>query len=322
MQKPGTPINEGIRIEALRSSGLLDSPAEERFDRITRMASKMFNVPISLVSLVDTNRQWFKSCIGLPVLETPRDISFCGHAILGENVFVIPDTAEDERFADNPLVVNDPLIRFYAGCPLTLNNGLKLGTLCIIDRNPRSFDQDDQDLLTDLATMVINEISALQLATMDDLTDISNRRGFEQLAEHSLKMCKRENKVASVVFFDLNGFKPINDTYGHEKGDEALKNFSNLLRESVRSSDLVGRLGGDEFAVLLVGSDKEQAEIVIEGFDKMVTLFNYDQQDSYQLSFSYGVTEFNPEDNLEIGELLNNADELMYECKQALKVNR
>lgn len=108
MQSPEVPDNERLRLDALRCLAVLDSPAEERFDRITRMARNMFDVPIALVSLVDENRQWFKSCCGLPVLETPRDISFCGHAILGEELFVVEDAAQDPRFSDNPLVTGDP----------------------------------------------------------------------------------------------------------------------------------------------------------------------------------------------------------------------
>ena len=123
MQTPATPDNEHLRLDALRRITILDTSAEERFDRITRMARNMFDVPISLVSLVDKDRQWFKSCCGLPVLETPRDISFCGHAILGDGLFVVEDATRDLRFADNPLVTGDPHIRFYAGAPLSAPGG-------------------------------------------------------------------------------------------------------------------------------------------------------------------------------------------------------
>ena len=118
MKAPATSIDEAVRLTTLRSLDILDSLGEERFDRLTRMAKQMFRVPIALVSLVDENRQWFKSCVGLDVSETSRDISFCGHAILGDEVFVISDTLKDDRFSDNPLVLEDPHIRFYAGCPI------------------------------------------------------------------------------------------------------------------------------------------------------------------------------------------------------------
>ena len=137
MKTPEIPPNELARLQTLRSFDILDTPQEERFDRLTRMARRLFDAPIALVSLVDKDRQWFKSRIGLPVSETPRDISFCGHSILGEEVFIIPDASSDERFQDNPLVIDKPNIRFYAGCPLRALNGTQMGTLCIIDDKPR-----------------------------------------------------------------------------------------------------------------------------------------------------------------------------------------
>ena len=138
--------------------------------------------PIALVSLIDENRQWFKSCFGLDVSETDRRISFCGHAILNKGVFVIEDALQDERFADNPLVTGEPHIRFYAGQPLRTMSGKAVGTLCIIDREPRSFGEEDLAMLSDLAAMVEREIMAVQLAISDDLTRISNRRGFLALS--------------------------------------------------------------------------------------------------------------------------------------------
>lgn len=164
MKAPEFTSHEQERLTALEQSGLLDSNPEERFDRLTRIACKMFDVPIALVSLVDRNRQWFKSCQGLAAPQTPRDISFCGHAILHSDVFVIEDTHDDDRFTDNPLVTEAPFIRFYAGAPLHNANGFRLGTLCIIDRKPRSFGKDDQALLRELADCVEREIN-LQAAT-------------------------------------------------------------------------------------------------------------------------------------------------------------
>lgn len=114
MKSPETPRDEETRLKRLRSLGILDTAPEERFDRLTRLAKRMFGVPIALVSLVDENRQWFKSCVGLEASETPRDVSFCGHAILCNEIFIIADATLDERFADNPLVLNEPKIRFYS----------------------------------------------------------------------------------------------------------------------------------------------------------------------------------------------------------------
>jgi GAF domain-containing protein len=211
LKTPELPAEEQARLKSLRSLNILDTPREERFDRLTRVAKRMFNVPIAVVSLIDENRQWFKSCIGLTVNETPRDISFCGHTILGDDIFIIPDASKDERFADNPLVVNEPNIRFYAGCPLKDSQGRKMGTLCIIDKLPRNFSDEDKESFRDIASMAERELAAIQLATLDELTHISNRRGFTVLAKQSLDMCNRHKVPASLVFMDLNNFKIIND---------------------------------------------------------------------------------------------------------------
>lgn len=160
MSAPAFPSDEFERLEALHASGLLDTPTEERFDRITRLAQRFFDVPIAVISLVDRDRQWFKSRQGLDVCETNREISFCGHAILDSKVFVIPDATRDERFRENPLVTDEPHIRFYAGCPISTREGRRIGTICIIDHVPRSLDENQLQLLTDLAKLVEREVSA------------------------------------------------------------------------------------------------------------------------------------------------------------------
>ncbi|HEY9815926.1 MAG TPA: GAF domain-containing protein [Candidatus Obscuribacterales bacterium] len=169
MQAPPYPPNEATRLNTLRSLHILDTKPEERFDRITRIAKRLFGVPITLVSLIDAERQWFKSCQGLDICETPRDLSFCGHAILGDSLFVVPDALLDERFRDNPLVTDGSKIRFYAGAPLAVNNGSNLGTLCIIDQVPRVLTDEDQQLLRDLGQIAQQELLAIQINTIDEL---------------------------------------------------------------------------------------------------------------------------------------------------------
>lgn len=279
------------------------------------MAKRLFGVPIALVSLVDEKRQWFKSCFGLSVGETSRDISFCGHAILGNDLFIIPDTIVDERFADNPLVLNDPYIRFYAGCPLRAPNGSKLGTLCIIDRQPRTFGKDDFEALEDLASMVEREISAVQMATLDELTAISNRRGFMMLAQHSLHLCARQKLAASLVFIDLDKFKSINDTFGHAEGDRALKAFAEQIKTACRESDVFARIGGDEFAILLINTSKERADSVVLRLNQSLDKYNQEAKRGYDISFSYGIVEFNPEKHHTLDAMLAEGDSLMYELK-------
>jgi signal transduction histidine kinase/CheY-like chemotaxis protein len=162
MKTPPLPANEEQRLAALRALGILDTPPEERFDRITRLARRLFGVPIALISFVDAERQWFKSCQGLGVAETPRDISFCGHAILTDGPLVIPDALLDDRFADNPLVLEEPRIRFYVGQPLATADGSYVGVLCLKDHRPRSLGAEDLQLLRDLAGLVEDHLHLIE----------------------------------------------------------------------------------------------------------------------------------------------------------------
>jgi phosphoribosyl 1,2-cyclic phosphodiesterase/CheY-like chemotaxis protein len=152
------PPNEELRLAALHALGILDTPAEERFDRLTRLAAALFDVPIALVSLVDRDRQWFKSRHGLGLLETHRDASFCAHALHREDAMVIPDARLDDRFADNPQVTGPPRLRFYAGYPLSDADGACFGTLCLIDTRPRELDGAKLDLFRDLGALVRREL--------------------------------------------------------------------------------------------------------------------------------------------------------------------
>lgn len=319
MKKPALHPNENQRLETLRSLNLLDTAPEERFDRLTRMAKRMFGVPISLVSIVDAERQWFKSAQGLDATETPRDISFCGHAILGDEIFMIPDARKDERFADNPLVTGDPSIRFYAGCPLKVVNGSTLGTLCLIDQKPRELDPEDLALLKDLATMAEQEIAAVQLATLDELTMISNRRGFMALGQHTLNVCHRKSMPATLMVFDLNEFKEINDTYGHAEGDRALVTFADTMRHVFRDSDVFARTGGDEFVALLTDTDESTINAVLQRFTQAISEHNAAAKRGYDLKYSVGHVTFPMVQVRSIEDLMHMADEKMYEIKKSGK---
>ena len=148
------PDDEDARLNALRGLLLLDTPPEERYDRLARFAAEQLDVPIALLSLVDGQRQWFKSRVGLDATETPRDISFCGHAVMKNELFIVEDASSDPRFADNPLVVGAPHIRFYAGAPLSSPSGHHIGTLCVIDTVPRTLGAVELAILDALRTLV------------------------------------------------------------------------------------------------------------------------------------------------------------------------
>lgn len=316
MIAPPLPADEDARRATLRVLQILDTEPDERFDRITRMAKRIFQVPIALVSLVDADRQWFKSAQGLDIRETPRDLSFCGHAILSDDILLVPDSHRDPRFADNPLVTGPPQVRFYAGCPVRSPSGHRLGTLCVMDRQPRGFDPDDQATLRDLAYLVEQQFAAMYAAMVDELTGLANRRGFESQAGQVLSLCQRNRWPATVLFFDLDGFKEVNDRYGHAEGDWALKAFADLLRFCLRASDVVARTGGDEFVALLSGTATEEKDRALERLRSQLNALNLRAQRGYALDFSVGSAAMSAEEPLALDTLMAQADAAMYEQKQ------
>ena len=321
MQAPPIPLDETRRLQALTTLCILDTLPEERFDRITRLACRAFDVPIALVSLVDRDRQWFKSKQGLPACQTSRRISFCGHAISQEGPFVIEDACQDTRFADNPLVVGDPHIRFYAGQPIHGPDGSRIGTLCIIDRRPRTFAAEDKAMLADLAAMIDRELSLIESSTTDELTRLSNRRGLTMVGARVLALCRRNHQPAAVVGIDLDGFKAVNDGYGHDAGDDVLRLFSKLLFSHFRTSDVVARLGGDEFAILCSGTTGGQMTASLE---RLRTEFESSALSrAYpKLSWSAGIADFHPESEETIDDLLRASDARMYSAKAEGKRQR
>ena len=286
--KAELPKNEKERLAALKQLNILDTPLEERFERITRIVSRSLNVPIAAVSLIDESRQWFKSIQGLSASETPRDVAFCAHAILNDELLLVADATQDERFANNPLVTSEPFIRFYAGYPLSLSKDIRVGTLCAIDRIPRELSSEDLEILHDLAKMVESELVAVALsqvqisliqelgelervAMLDSMTRLWNRLGIDTLLNREWEYAVRKDSPIAIVMVDLDNFKPINDTYGHLVGDEVLQSCSRLILSSLRSSDIVGRWGGDEFMVILPGADEEQAIMILQRIQEVIT---------------------------------------------------
>lgn len=163
MIAPPIPADESARLQALRELLILDTPPEERYDRITRFAMSEFDMPIATISLVDRERQWFKSNFGLDACETPRKLSFCGHTIHERQYLVVPDALKDERFRDNPSVSGPPWIRFYAGAILRLPYGPAVGALCVMDRRPREIDAIGLSILCSLRDLVVQELVRKEL---------------------------------------------------------------------------------------------------------------------------------------------------------------
>lgn len=163
MQTAPIPANEQDRLKSLERLCLLDTPPEERFDRITRLAIHLFKVQISTITLIDLNREWFKSAQGLANKEGDRAVSFCGHALLTEDIFIIPDATKDQRFDDNPMVTHEPHIHFYAGVPIFSADGKRIGVFCIKDQKSRNLSDEETTDLKSLASWVELEINTGQL---------------------------------------------------------------------------------------------------------------------------------------------------------------
>ena len=264
------PENEDARIESLERMKILSTPREAALDRITRTARKIFGTEITLISLIDRDRQWFKSRCGLAAAETSREISFCGHAIQEDETFIVNDATNDVRFHDNPLVAKDPKIRFYAGEPLRNSDGFAIGTLCVISANPREMTEDEVEILRDLGRLaelvlqyrILSEsqltlLDELETAKRDSLLDplsgLWNRAGFDRLFEIEIARAIRDMDSLAVALIDVDGFKNINDAFGHGKGDEAIALAADLLTRMARPSDIVARHGGEKFVFVAPG---------------------------------------------------------------------
>jgi diguanylate cyclase (GGDEF)-like protein len=304
------------------------------------MVCFMLKVPISAVSIVIDDVQWFKSIQGLNASGTARKVAFCSHTILGAETFVVPDALADERFRDNPLVTDDPSIRFYAGQPLTLGDGLRIGALCAIDRVPRQISDEERHVLRDLGKLVERELISQEISEsfaglvqeveetkraslLDPLTRVWNRAGMEQILAREWKRVSRTQGTMAVLFVDLDDFKRINDTHGHSVGDAALRRAAKFLLSSLRETDIVGRWGGDEFLAVLPDCTEEGLHRVCETLAQTQKDLAIDADDGppIPVRFSVGGATATPGTQT-LETLLEGADQAMYEMKKASRNSR
>ncbi len=446
------PQNEQERLAKLKEYNILDSEPEAVFDNMVQLASYICQTPIAAISLIDSNRQWFKSIVGINAKETPRDIAFCAHTILQDDAFVIPDALKDERFFDNPLVTEGPGIRFYAGVPLITSNGYHLGTLCVIDTVARELQGEQLDAIKILADSVTAhldlrlshvairkyvdklQISATifdsaneamivtdadnkfitvnpaftaltgyspddvigktpkilksgrqdrtfyrqmwqklngqgswdgelwnkrkdgeeyaewlsikviynedgskkmhvalfsdvteqkeadeiiwQQANYDLLTQLPNRQLFHDRLKHEIKISHRKKMSFALLFIDLDFFKSVNDTMGHDVGDLLLANVAKRISAVVRESDTVARMGGDEFTAILphiesADDARRVAQAIVETLAQPFHL----NGEVITISASIGVSLY-PQNAKDSKELMQHADKAMYKVKE------
>jgi len=316
---------------------LLSTPREPDLDRITRFAKYVFQSDMALISLIDHDRQWFKSSYGIDAAQAPRDTSFCAHAIHQDGPFIVNNALEDPRFHDNPFVTGDPNLRFYAGHPLSNREGYRVGTLCVASSQAREFSDADAAMLRDLGRMVeiifehrkLNHaqselISNLAAAERDRLIDplsgLWNRRGLDQLFEREIVRCQQLRHPVGVAMVDIDHFKSVNDRYGHLAGDQALKLAAQLLLESVRDTDVVARFGGEEFAIILPGADADNlpmiGEKILREFRARARIGKGAASPGFTVSVGFGVTPADTIEDARAQDLLAAADDALYRAKR------
>ena len=308
---------ERARLRSLRRTQLLDTPPEESFDRITRLARTALQMPVALMTLVDKNRQWFKSRQGIEVPETPRDIAFCSHALDRVEPLLVPDVRDDPRFADNPLVLGDPNIRFYLGVPLRMRDGQAIGTLCVIDRRPREVSAGEVEMLRDLARMMVNEVELRQLAMTDGLTGALSRRAMALEGERLVVQSRVAGSDLACIMLDVDHFKQVNDAHGHATGDLVLQRVVESCVPILRPDGVFGRLGGEEFAALLLETTGAAAAVVAEALRQAVAAGITAYGDArIAVTASFGVSALGRSDD-DFGTLLARADAALYRAKAA-----
>jgi diguanylate cyclase (GGDEF)-like protein len=318
------PSNEDGRLQTLYSYDILDTLPEVDFDTLTRLAANALKMPAAVIGLMDSDRLWFKSRIGLDVPQLDRQIAFCAHAIMRpQEVLVSEDLLQDARFTHNPLVTNPPHLRFYAGAPLINQAGYALGTIAVADVTPRTLSESDKWMLKDFANLVILAIegrkatSALQTFAMtDQLTGLANRVHFERVLNAEISHARRANLSFKLFLMDLDNFKTVNDTYGHAAGDEVLKQVSQRMLDQLRAEDLFARLGGDEFGLLVRGDCDQYRETIasriVQALSVPIQLSNGKE---VSIGVSVGSVVYSNQVNT-VSALLAVADESLYQHKR------
>lgn len=309
-------LDETSRLAALDRYEVLDTPAEAAFDRITNLVRRLLGVPMSAVSLIDRDRQWFKSHPGLDVSETPREVAFCNHTIRGRDPLVVTDAGRDERFRDNPLVTGAPGIGSYAGVPLETPDGYNLGSLCAIDTKAREFDPAQIEILKELAALVVEQLELRLIADRDALSGALTRRAFIVEIDRAIALFHRHRRPAALVIVDIDHFKRVNDDHGHPMGDRAIRALATLCTESMRPSDAMGRMGGEEFGLLLPEANLEDAAQAARRLCEMVGRMEVSRDPPLRITASFGIAALT-EDRMSSDRWIAAADAALYEAKRA-----
>jgi diguanylate cyclase (GGDEF)-like protein len=321
MKPPNIPLDEPRRLAALKDLYLLDTETDPVFDHITQSAQMLCDAPIALITLVDSDRQWFKSRAGLDIRETARDISFCAHAILDDQLFVVNDASRDGRFAGNPLVLGAPCIRAYAGMPLRAPTGERIGTLCVIDTVPRSFSEKELASLRLLAAIVEDKLrwskNHFRLAYHDPLTKLPNRLLMQDQLKLALLQAERHKLSVALLYLNIDRFRNINQSLGHTGGDALLKMVTHRIENCVDEKGILARIGADEFVIILPALTSHDAipKLAAKILENISRPFEIEGQEIIATA-SIGVSVF-PRDGNKPNALITCADRALCHAKEA-----
>ncbi|MBB3693439.1 diguanylate cyclase [Sphingomonas sp. BK580] len=311
-------LDDDARLAALRRLEILDTPLEQPFEKIVTLVRTVLAVPIATVTLVDRDRQWFKAKRGIDASETARSVSFCTHTIQQRDPLIVEDAEADPRFAGSPLVLGPPFVRSYAGVPLRTPDGYNVGALCAMDTRPRRFSPGDIGILTNFANIVCDELELRMIAQSDHLTGALTRRGFVEQVELEIARFARYQRPSSLIILDLDHFKSINDEHGHDTGDQVLRHVAEVIKATIRPSDVLGRLGGEEFGVLLPEAGRDDAVTAAERIRRAIEArpLALVDRSSLPVTASLGIAPVDAS-TASFADWLRAADAMLYAAKEA-----
>jgi diguanylate cyclase (GGDEF)-like protein len=299
------PLDEQARLESLHELWLLDTEPEERFDRITRMTQRLFGTPIVVFALVDSERVWFKSRVGLEAAEVHRGDAFCAHAILTDGIIQVEDAFEDTRFRGSALVRGGPAVRFYAGAPIKSVDRRRVGVLAIMDTTPRVLDPDDLRTLSDLARSLEGELAATHVSAVDEVTGMLNMRGFHQFAEKLLKISARAGTPLSLLYAEALNIDQAGTPRGRE---EILKQIAQVIDHTFRQSDVLARIGPSLFCALLPENTEHAGETAGARLQAAVRAWNLEPDAPYKLDLVVSSARFDPANPTSLDQLMLRAE--------------
>lgn len=316
--------DEAGRLAALRRYEILDTEPEKEFSDIVTLLKSIFNVTAASVNLIDADRQWSKASAGAPDVHCRRQDAFCDYTIRGAGSLLVEDASVDSRFLNNPFVTGAAHIRAYLGVPLTTPDGYNIGALCVFDTEPHKFTAADQEVLHNLAKVVISQLELRLVSRQDGLTGALTRSAFldkmERVAAAAAAAASAEDDSldrgpTTLLMLDLDHFKVVNDTFGHPVGDLALRHLAQTIKAHLRRTDDLGRLGGEEFGVLLSKVGAEMALELAERLRQALAAAPLAELSGHPLTLSIGIAELVP------GEMrdtwLARADQALYAAKHA-----